>query len=107
MQQRKYLDIPVGTRVRTAARVPIDGDYEFVEHIATSDCSPSDAERASYLVRGDLMPRCKRCGKRGIWELKEARFDTEPDIWQTQNEYVLKNVRGDRPDIPYPSGTKR
>jgi hypothetical protein len=107
MQERKYLDIPVGTRTRTAARVPIDGEYEFVEHVVSSDCSPSDAERTMYFVRGSLMPPCKRCGKRGIWELKEAKFETTSDIWQKQNEYVLKNVRGDRPDVPYPSGSQR
>ncbi len=107
MQQGKYLNIPVGTRVRTAARVPIDGDYQFAEHIVSSDCSPSDAERTIYLMRGELMPPCRRCGKRAIWELKEAKFETTPDIWKTQNEYVLKNVRGDRPDVPYPSGSKQ
>jgi len=107
MQQHKYLDIPVGTRVRTAARVPIDGDYQFVEHIVSSDCSPSDAERTIYLMRGNLIPACKRCGKRGIWELKEAKFESTHGIWNKQNEYVLRVVRGDRPDLSYPSGTKQ
>ncbi len=107
MEQHKYLNIPVGTRFRTAERVPIDGDYQFVEHIVSSDCSPLDAERTIYFMRGDLIPPCKHCGKRGIWELKEAKFETTPDIWQKQNEYVLKYVRGDRPDLPYPGGAKR
>ena len=107
MQQRRHLDIPVGTRTRTAARVPIDGDYVFVEHIVSSDCRPSDAERLAYFMRGDLIPPCQRCGKRCIWELKEAKFETTPEIWQKQTDYVLKHVRGDRPDVPYPSGSKR
>ncbi len=107
MQPRKYLDIPVGTRVRTAARVPIDGHYQLVEHIVSSDCSPSETERQAYLMRGELVPPCKLCSKRAIWELKEAKFETTRDIWQKQNEFVLKDVRGDRPDVPYPGGTKR
>jgi hypothetical protein len=107
MKERKYLDIPVGTRTRTAARVPIDGDYQLVEHVVSSDCSPSDTERQAYLMRGEVMPPCRLCGKRAIWELKEAKFETTRDIWQTQNEYVLKNVRGDRPDVPFPGGNKR
>ena len=105
MQQRKMIDIPLGTTVRTAARAPIDGDYEFVEHIAPSDCSPSAAERKLYFFRGELLPPCKRCGKRGIWKLAEYRFDILPERDNTQ--FVLKEVRGDRPDVPYPSGTKQ
>lgn len=107
MQKRVYLDIPVGTKLRTAARVPIDGDYQFVEHIVTSDCSPTDAERTLYLMRGGLIPPCQRCSKRAVWELKEAKLETTGEVWQKQNEYVLKNVRGDRPDVPYPSGSKK
>ena len=41
MEQRKMIDIPIGTTVRSAVRAPIDGDYEFVEHLAPSDCKPS------------------------------------------------------------------
>ena len=107
MEQHKYLDIPVGTRFRTASRVPADGYYHFVEHIAPSDCAPSDEERSMYFMRGELIPSCKRCGKRAVWELKEHKFETTREIWQTQNDYVLKNVRGDRPDVPYPGGKMR
>ena len=103
--QQKNLDIPVGTTVRSSSRVPIDGDYEFVEHIAPSDCSPSAEERKLYLLRGELVPMCKRCGKRGIWKLTESKFDIPPE--RDQTPFVLKEVRGDRPDLPYPSGAKR
>ena len=105
MQQQKKLDVPIGTTVRSAARAPIDGDYELVEHIASSDCSPSDAERKLYLMRGELLPPCKRCGKRGIWKLTEYRVEIPPEMDQTP--FVLKEIRGDRPDVPWPSGTKR
>ncbi len=105
MQQRKMIDIPLGTTVRSSNRAPIDGDYEFVEHIASSDCSPSAEERKLYLFRGELLPPCKRCGKRGIWKLTEYRFEIPPEMDKTQ--FVLKEVRGDRPDVTYPSGTKR
>ncbi|MBM3156504.1 MAG: hypothetical protein FJ004_04380 [Chloroflexi bacterium] len=107
MEQRKRIDIPVGTEVRSSSRVPIDGYYEFFEHCVSSDCSPSTDERVTYLMRGELVPRCKRCGKRGKWKLKDARFETTPDVWRKQTDYVLANVRGDRPDLPLPRGAKR
>jgi len=105
MEQRKMIDVPVGTAVRSSNRAPIDGDYELVEHIAPSDCSPSGDERVAYFGRGELLPPCKRCGKRGVWKLKETKFMITPE--QDQTEYVLKEVRGDRPDVSYPSGMKR
>jgi hypothetical protein len=107
MEKRKSLDIAVGTEVRTSSRVPVDGYYEFVEHLAATDCSPSTDERLTYLMRGELVPRCKCCGKRGIWKLKDAKFETTPHIWHTQTDYVLRNVRGDCPDLPWPRGAKR
>jgi hypothetical protein len=105
MEQRKMIDVPVGTTVRSNVRAPIDGDYEFVEHIAPSDCSPSANDRVVYKGRGQLLPTCKGCGKRGVWKLKESKFDIPPE--QNRTEYVLKEVRGDRPDVAYPSGTKK
>ena len=105
MEQRKRIDVPVGTTVRSSNRAPIDGDYEFVEHIASSDCKPSGAEEIIYIGRGELLPPCKRCGKRGIWKLKGSRFQITPE--QDQTEYVLREVRGDRSDLPYPSGMKQ
>jgi len=105
MQQRKMLDIPVGTTVRSSNRAPIDGDYEFVEHIASSTCKPSGAESSIYLLRGELLPPCKSCGKRGIWKLTGSKFEISPE--KDQTPYVLKEIRGDRPDVPYPSGTKK
>jgi hypothetical protein len=105
MEQRKMIDIPIGTTVRSSSRSPIDGVYEFVEHVASSDCKPSGADVSLYLHRGELMPFCKKCGKRGIWKLTESKFEIKPE--EDHTEYALKVVRGDRPDIPYPSGTKR
>lgn len=105
MEQRKMIDIPVGTTVRSSARAPTDGDYEFVEHVAPSDCSPSGEESVVYRGRGELLPTCNHCGKRGVWKLKETRFDIPPE--QDKTGFVLKEVRGDRPDVAYPSGTKR
>jgi hypothetical protein len=105
MAQRKMIDIPIGTTARSHVRAPIDGDYQFVEHVQASDCKPSGAEAAIYIGRGQLMPACKRCGKRGIWKLTESRFDIPPE--QNMTPYALKELRGDRPDVPYPAGSKR
>ena len=105
MEQHRKLDIPIGTTLRSAARAPIDGNYELVEHIASSDCSPSAEERKLYLLRGELVPPCRRCGKRGIWKLTESWFEIPPE--RNQTPFVLKEIRGDRPDLPYPSGTRQ
>jgi hypothetical protein len=105
MQQRKMIDIPLGTEVRTAIRAPIDGDYEFVQHIATSKCKPSAKESRVYKFRGELLPPCPKCAKRAVWKLVEYKFEIPPE--RNKTEYVLKVVRGDRPNVPYPSGTKR
>ncbi len=105
MQESKKLAIALGTTVRAAARAPIDGDYEFVEHVKPSDCSPSAEERKLYRFRGELLPPCKRCGKRGIWKLTGYRFDIAPESDNT--EFVLREVRGDRSDVAYPAGEKR
>jgi hypothetical protein len=107
MELRRSLDIPRGTEVRASSRVPIDGYYEFVEHVVTTDCNPSTDERVIYLMRGGVVPRCKRCAKRSTWRLGEAKFETIPDIWRTQTDYVLGNIRGDCPDLPWPRGAKR
>ena len=105
MQQRKMIDIPVGSTVRSSTRAPIDGEYEFVEHITATDCSPAGEECTVYRLRGELLPPCKRCGKRGIWKLVESKFEIPPE--KDNTEFVLREVRGDRPDIAYPSGMKR
>jgi hypothetical protein len=105
MEQRHMVDIPIGTTVRSFSRAPIDGDYEFVEHVAASTCKPTGAGTRVHLGRGQMMPRCSACGKRGIWKLTQIGFDIPPE--QDKSAYVLKVVRGDRPDVPYPSGTKK
>jgi hypothetical protein len=102
---RDLLDIPIGTTVRSSDRAPVDGDWEFVEHIGSSNCRPSAKERKVYLFRGQVLPICKRCGKRGIWKLISHRFEIPPD--KDNTPFVLKAVRGDRPDVPYPAGSKR
>ena len=104
MEQKK-LDVPIGTTVRSAARAPIEGDYELIEHIASSDCSPSAKERKLYLLRGEVLPPCKRCGKRGIWKLTESRFEISPE--RDNTAFAVNVVRGDRPDVPWPSGAKK
>ena len=103
MQQRQMIDVPVGTTIRSNVRAPIDGDYEFVEHIAPSDCRPGGEDAKVYRGRGELLPKCKVCDKRGIWKLIEAKFE----IVKNNSPWVLKEVRGDRPDITYPSGAKK
>ena len=105
MQQRKMIDIPIGTEVRTANRAPIDGDYELVHHVVSSECKPSAKEGKVYKFRGELLPPCSRCGKRAIWKLAEYKFDVPPERDKTR--FVLKEVRGDRPDVLYPSGMKK
>jgi hypothetical protein len=105
MQQRKMIDVPIGTEVRTAIRAPIDGDYEFVQHVASSTCKPTAKDRKLYRFRGQLLPPCPRCHKRAVWKLAEYKFEIAPDIDHTA--FVLREVRGDRPDVAYPSGTKR
>lgn len=104
MQQRKMIEIPIGTEVRTANRAPIDGEYELVAHINSSECKPSGKEGKVYRFRGELLPLCPRCGKRGIWKLVEYKFEIPSE--KDNTPYVLKAVRGDRPDVPYPSGAK-
>ena len=103
MEQRKMIDVPIGTTVRSSVRAPIDGDYEFVEHLVPSDCKPSGGDTKIYRMRGELLPPCKACGKRGIWKLAESKLEIAKD----NTPYVLEKVRGDRPDVSYPSGTKR
>ena len=105
MQQRKMLDIPIGTTARSGERAPIDGDYELVEHIVSSNCKPTAKERKVYLLRGQLLPKCKPCGKRSIWKLVESKLEVPLD--KDNTPFVLKVVRGDRPDVPYPAGAKR
>jgi NAD-dependent SIR2 family protein deacetylase len=105
MQQRKMIDIPLGTEVRTALRAPIDGDYQFVQHITASKCKPSAKESRVYKFRGELLPPCPKCGKRAVWKLVEYKFEIPPD--RNKTAYILKVVRGDRPDVAYPSGTKK
>jgi hypothetical protein len=105
MEQRKMIDVPVGTKVRSNLRAPIDGDYEFVEHVAPSSCKPAKGERKVYRGRGELLPTCKRCGKRSVWQLTGSRFDIPAE--QNHTEFVLRVVRGDRADVAYPAGTKR
>ena len=105
MQQRKMIDIPIGTEVRTAFRAPIDGDYEFVKHVASSTCKPTAKQSKVYNFRGELLPTCPKCGKRAIWKLIEYKFEVPHD--RNKTDYVLEIVRGDRPDVAYPAGTKR
>lgn len=104
MEQRK-LDVPIGTTVRSAARAPIDGTYEFVEHVVPTDCTPPEAERIVYVLRGEVMPRSPVCGKRCIWKLTEIMFEIRPEKESTG--YAVNVVRGDRPDVPWPSGAKK
>lgn len=105
MQQRKMIDIPIGTEVRTWYRAPIDGDYEFVQHLIPSNCKPSAKEHKVYKFRGELLPPCKHCGKRALWKLVEYKFEIVPE--KDHTAFVLKEVRGDRSDVPYPAGAKR
>jgi len=105
MQQRKMIDIPLGTEVRTAIRAPIDGDYEFVKHLVDSKCKPTAKDSKVYKFRGELLPLCPKCGKRSVWKLVEYKFEISPE--RNRTAYVLKEVRGDRPNVLYPSGTKK
>jgi hypothetical protein len=104
MQQRKMIEIPIGTEVRSSVRAPIDGDYVFVEHAKPTDCEPSGEQAKTYRLRGELVPLCKTCGKRAIWSLVQSNSDISPE--KDQTSWVLKEVRGDRPDVAYPSGSK-
>jgi hypothetical protein len=103
MDQRKMIDVPVGTPVRSSVRAPIDGQYEFAEHLAQTDCKPGGADATIYRGRGELLPACRVCGKRGVWKLAEAKYEVVKD----NTPFVVKEVRGDRPDLAYPSGSKR
>ena len=105
MEQRKMIDIPLGTEIRTAIRAPIDGDYEFVKHVADSKCKPAAKDSRVYKFRGELIPRCPKCNQRAVWKLVDYKFEIPPD--RNKTAYILKVVRGDRPDVLYPSGTKR
>jgi hypothetical protein len=105
MEQRKMIDIPLGTTVRSSLRAPIDGVYEFGEHLVASDCKPAGEQASLYKFRGELLPPCPKCGKRGVWKLAEYKFEIPPN--RDRTEWVLKTVRGDRPDVDYPSGAKK
>ena len=105
MKQRKMIDIPVGTKIKTSFRAPIDGDYKLVEHSRTTTCQATGGKFIVYRGRGELLPSCPVCGTRGVWELIESRFDIGPE--RDNTPYVLEQVRGDRPNIAYPSGSKR
>jgi hypothetical protein len=105
MEQRHMVDIPIGTTARSSGRAPVDGDYEFVEHIAASDCKPTGDDTKIHLGRGEMIPRCKKCGKRGIWKLAEISFDIPPE--KNVTDWVVKTVRGDRADVTYPAGKKK
>ena len=104
MEQRK-LDIPLGTSVRTAARAPIDGTYEFVEHVEATDCVPPEGQRSRYFLRGEILPRSPACDKRCLWKLTEIKYEIPPE--KDSTEYAIKVVRGDRPDVPWPAGAKK
>lgn len=103
MAERKMIEVPVGTAVRSSVRAPIDGEYEFEEHLTQTACKPAGADAKMYRGRGELLPPCKVCGKRGIWKLTEAKYEVVKD----NTAFVLKEVRGDRPDIQFPAGSKQ
>ena len=105
MEQRKMIDVPIGTEVRSSLRAPIDGVYKFEEHLIKSKCKPAGKQATLYKFRGELMPPCQKCGKRGLWKLAEYKFEIPPD--RNNTEWVLKNVRGDRADVAYPAGKKK
>jgi hypothetical protein len=105
MEKQKMLDVQVGTTVRSAARAPIDGTYEFVEHVESTDCTPPEGQRTVYLLRGEIMPRSPACNKRCLWNLVDISYEIRPD--KDSTEYAIKVVRGDNPDIPYPAGEKK
>ena len=106
MKQRKMIDIPTGTRVKTSFRAPIDGDYQLVKHNRLADdCKAASGQLVVYRGRGELLPPCPVCGLRGVWELTESRFDIGAE--QDKTPFVLEQVRGDRPDVAYPSGTRQ
>jgi len=105
MAEKHMYDVPIGTVVRSTNRVPIDGIYEFVEHHSSSECKPSGDKAKVYRMRGELIPSCQACGKRGNWKLVEYKFDIPSE--KDNTPYVLREVRGDRSDVAYPSGTKK
>ena len=105
MEQRKMIDIPIGTTVKSSVRAPIDGVYEFAEHLVKSGCKPAGKQTKLYKFRGELLPPCQKCGKRGTWKLVEYKFDIPPE--RNKTDWVLKEVRGDRADVAYPSGAKK
>jgi len=105
MAEKHMYDVPLGTVAKSSYRAPIDGNYEFVEHHTSSNCKPTRDKAKVYRMRGELMPACLACGKRGSWKLVEYKFDIPPE--KNATEYVVSVVRGDRPDVAYPSGTKK
>ena len=102
---QRMLDIEIGTTVRSATRAPVDGTYEFVEHVEPTDCTPPADQRTVYRLRGELMPKSPGCDKRCLWKLTEINFDIPPEMDHT--EYAIKVIRGDNPDVAYPAGEKK
>ena len=105
MAEKHMYDVPLETVVKSSYRAPIDGIYEFIEHHTASDCKPSGDKAKIYLGRGELLPTCLACSKRGSWKLVDYKFDIPND--KNNTPFVLREVRGDRSDVPYPSGTKK
>jgi hypothetical protein len=104
MEQRT-LDIQVGITVRSAARAPIDGTFQFVEHVEPTDCTPPADQSTVYVLRGEVMPKSPVCNKRCLWKLVDISYEIRPE--KDSTEYAINVVRGDNPDVPYPAGQKR
>ncbi len=101
----RMLDVQTGTTVRSAGRAPVDGTYEFVEHVESTDCTPPEDQRTVYLMRGEVLPKSPVCNKRCLWKLVDIVYEIRPE--KDSTEYAIKVVRGDNPDIPYPAGEKK
>jgi len=59
----------IGDQFRTGSIAPVSGDYEFVQHVDSCPCSPTEEEREIPLEKGERFPPCKSCETAVIWRL--------------------------------------
>lgn len=63
----------IGDTFRTGEKAPVSGDYDYVQHIDSTGCTPTPAERQITLSAGETFPPHRSCNKGVIWRLSRIR----------------------------------
>ncbi|MFQ6134256.1 MAG: YjzC family protein [Nitrososphaerales archaeon] len=61
--------VQVGDRFRTGEAAPASGEYEYVQHIDSYGCEPTQYERRVTLSKGERFPPHKSCSRSVVWRL--------------------------------------